>query len=89
METLSITEARANLFKLVEQVAQFHKPIHIHGRRNNAVLLSEEDFNAIQETFYIMKTPGLYQELKEGLETPVEEQPVAYFTLISRLNFSI
>jgi antitoxin YefM len=73
METLSISEARANLFKLVKQVSQFHKPIHIHGRHNNAVLLSEEDFNALQETLYIMKMPGLYQDLKEGLEAAVED----------------
>lgn len=73
METLSISEARANLFKLVERVSFSHRPIHIHGRHNNAVLLSEEDFNSIQETLYLMKVPGLYEDLKEGLETPLEE----------------
>lgn len=73
MDVLSISEARANLFKLVDQVAQFHKPVHIHGRHNNAVLLSEEDFNAIQETFYVMKIPGLYQDIKEGMKTPIKK----------------
>ncbi|MBL0941653.1 MAG: type II toxin-antitoxin system Phd/YefM family antitoxin [Alphaproteobacteria bacterium] len=73
MDTLSISEARANLFKLIDQVAQYHKPVHIHGRHNNAVLLSEEDFNAMQETFYIMQIPGLYQDLKEGIDTSIEE----------------
>ena len=73
MQTLSISETRANLFKLVERVSQSHKPIHIHGRHNNAVLLSEEDFNSIQETLYLMRVPGLYEDLKEGMETSLEE----------------
>lgn len=73
MKTLSISEARANLFKLVEHVSQSHQAIHIHGRHNNAVLLSEEDFNSIQETLYLIKVPGLYNDLKEGLETSLEE----------------
>ena len=73
METLSISEARANLFKLVERVSQSHQPVYIHGRHNNAVLLSEEDFNSIQETLYLMRVPGLYEDLKEGLKTQLEE----------------
>jgi prevent-host-death family protein len=73
MQTLSTSEARANLFKLVEHVSSSHQPVHIHGRHHNAVLLSEEDFNSIQETLYLMKVPGLYEDLKEGLETPVED----------------
>jgi antitoxin YefM len=73
METLSISEARANLFKLVERVALSHQPVHIHGRHNKAVLLSEEDFDSIQETLYLMSVPGMYEKLKEGLKTPIEE----------------
>lgn len=73
MEMLSISQARANLFKLVEQVSQSHQAVHIHGRCHNAVLLSEEDFNSIQETLYVMKVPGLYEDLKEGLEASLEE----------------
>lgn len=73
METLSISEARANLFKLVERVTQSHQPVHIHGRHNKAVLLSEEDFNSMQETLYLMRVPGLYEDLKEGLKISLEE----------------
>lgn len=73
METLSISEARANLFKLIERVTQSHQPVHIHGRHNKAVLLSEEDFNSIQETLYLMRVPGLYEDLKEGLKAQLEE----------------
>ena len=73
MKQLSISEARANLFKLIEGVSKSHKPVYIHGRHNNAVLLSEEDYMSLQETLYLMKVPGLYEDLKKGLETPVEE----------------
>ena len=73
MQTLSISKARANLFKLVEHVSLSHQSVHIHGRHNKAVLISEEDFDSIQETLYLMSVPGMYEKLKEGLKTPLEE----------------
>jgi len=73
MSTLSATEARAKLYGLIDEVSTAHKPIIIKGRRSSAVLISEQDWDAIQETLYLMSIPGMRESIKEGLETPVEE----------------
>ena len=52
MATLTASEARAGLYRLIDQAAESHKPIVISGKRANAVLVSEEDWSAIQETLY-------------------------------------
>lgn len=73
MKTITATKARTNLYKLLDEAAQSHEPIQITGKRNNAVLLSEEDWRAIQETLYLMSIPGMRESIREGLATPVEE----------------
>ena len=73
MTTLTATDARANLYKLLDQVAQSHEPILITGKRANAVLISEDDWRAIEETLYLISVPGMRESIIEGMETPVEE----------------
>lgn len=73
MTTLNATEARAKLYSLIDEAASTHKPIVIKGKRTNAVLLSEEDWNAINETLYLSSIPGMRESIKEGLETSLEE----------------
>ena len=66
MESFSASEARASLFGLVEQVNKDHKPRQITSRRGNAVLLSQEDWDSLQETLYLQSIPGLVQSIKEA-----------------------
>ncbi len=73
MKTISITKARSNLYQLIDETAKLHEPIQITGKRTNAVLLSEDDWRAIQETLYLLSIPGMRESIKEGLETPLEE----------------
>ena len=73
MATLTATEARKRLYNLVDDVAESHDPIQIVGKRNSAVLVSEEDWRAIQETLYLSSIPGMRNSIREGLKTPVEE----------------
>ena len=73
MSTLTATEARKRLYTLVDDVAESHDPIQIVGKRNSAVLLSEEDWRAIQETLYLTSIPKMRESIQEGLKTPVEE----------------
>ena len=54
MTTLTASEARANLYRLIDQAADSYQPILIAGKRNNAVLLSAEDWQAIQETLQVV-----------------------------------
>lgn len=73
MSTLTASEARAKFYRLIDQAAESHTPIRITGKRNNAVLISEEDWSAVQETMYLLSIPGMRESIREGLETPVEE----------------
>ena len=47
--TLTASEARANLYRLMDQAAESHQPVTIVGKRNDAVLLSAEGWRAIQD----------------------------------------
>ena len=73
MKTISVSQARANLYKLMEEAGESHEPLVITGKKGNAVLVSEEDWRAIQETLYLLSIPGMRESIREGLETPVEE----------------
>lgn len=73
MATLTASEARANLYRLIDQAAESHRPIHIAGKRTSAVLLSTEDWQAIQETLYLLSIPGMRKSVKEGMAQPVSK----------------
>ena len=71
MTTVTATEARKKLYRLLDDVSESHKPLHIAGKRNGAVLVSEEDWRSIQETLYLLAVPGMRESIIEGLTTPV------------------
>ncbi len=73
MPILKATEARTNLYNLIDETAESHQPIVITGKRNNAVLIAEEDWNAINETLFLVSIPGMRESIKEGLETDISE----------------
>ena len=73
MPVLTASEARANLYRLIDQTAESHQPIHIAGKRSSAVLLSEEGWQAIQETLYLMAVPGMRESIKAGMAEPLGE----------------
>lgn len=73
MNTISATEARTRLYRLIDETAEAHSPLLIKGQRTNAILVSEEDWNAIQETLHLLSVPGMRESIHEGMNTPVEE----------------
>lgn len=73
MAGISATEARGNLYRLIDETAESHQPIIITGKRNTAVLISEEDWSAIQETLYLLSVPGMRESVREGMDTPANE----------------
>lgn len=72
MKTLTASEARANLYRLMDQAAESHEPVVIAGKRGNSVLISSEDWDAIQETLYLLAVPGMRESIKEGIAAPVD-----------------
>ncbi len=73
MPTLTATEARSKLYRLIDETASSHEPIVIKGKRGSAVLISEDDWRSIQETLYLLNIPGMRDSIGKGLSTPIEE----------------
>jgi antitoxin YefM len=73
MNILNATEARSQLYRLIDEAAESHEPIVITGKRKNAVLISEEDWNAISETMYLLSVPGMRESIKEGLNEKLSD----------------
>ncbi|WP_114637296.1 type II toxin-antitoxin system Phd/YefM family antitoxin [Polynucleobacter necessarius] len=77
MTTLTASEARASLYRLIDQAAESHQPIVIFGKRAKAVLVSEEDWSAIQETLFLLAIPGMRESIKEGMAEPLSKSKKA------------
>jgi antitoxin YefM len=73
MTTMTASEARAKLYKLLDETAESSQPIQITGKRHNAVLISADDWRAIQETLHLLSIPGMRESIRQGLEAPLEE----------------
>jgi prevent-host-death family protein len=73
MKNIPATRARANLYRLIDEVAETSEPVQISGRRSDAVLVSADDWRAIQETLHLLSIPGMRESIREGLATPLDE----------------
>jgi len=73
MTILSATEARSNLYRLIDQTSSSHEPIIITGKRGNAVLISEDDWRSMQETMFLLNIPGMRESIRDGIATPIED----------------
>jgi PHD/YefM family antitoxin component YafN of YafNO toxin-antitoxin module len=80
MTTMKARVARSKLCRLInetasshKETASSHKPIIILGKRSNAVLVSEDDWRAIQETVYLLSIPRMRQSIRKGLTTPIKQ----------------
>ncbi len=73
MNIFNATEARSKLYSLIDETSITHEPIIITGKRSNAVLVSEEDWNAISETLYLLSIPEMRESIREGLDQDLSE----------------
>lgn len=73
MSSFTVSEARANLYRLIDEAADNHSPVLITGKRNNAILVSEEDWSAIQESLHLLSIPGMRESIRAGMDTPLED----------------
>ena len=73
MTSITATEARKQLYGLLDGVAESHEPVQIAGKRHSAVLIAEDDWRAMQETLYLTSVPGMRESIRKGLKTPVEK----------------
>jgi len=73
LKTLNVTQARQNIYNLVDDTIEHHEPIQISSKKGNVILISENDFNSIQETLYLLSIPGMRETLIDGKNTPIDE----------------
>jgi len=73
MSTYTATQARTHFYHIISEASESHTPVHITSKRGNAVLISEEDWAAIQETLYLQSIPGMSQSIQEGLRLPLDK----------------
>jgi antitoxin YefM len=71
--TLTATEASRRLDEVLDNLAESHDVVQIAGLRHSGVLVSDDDWRAIQETLYLTSVPGMKESIIEGLRTPVEQ----------------
>jgi antitoxin YefM len=72
-EIITASDARENLYRLIDRTAKEGRPIVISGKRNKAVLISAEEWNAMQETLYLHTIPGMVKSIKKAAKEPVSK----------------
>ena len=72
MTNVNITNFRKNVFGFIEQVVEFNDAVNVATKNGNAVILSEEDYNSLMETMYLISA-GLRDSIREGMETPLTD----------------
>lgn len=73
MNIYTASQARQNLYKLIDSISDFHEPVTVIGRRNKVVMIGEKDFKALQETLYLLSIPGMRESIIEGRQEPITE----------------
>ncbi len=67
-KVMSVSQVRADIYNVIDETAQTHEPILITGKRNNAVMVSQEDWNAIEATLYLNSIPNMVSSIQESME---------------------
>ncbi len=69
----TVTATKAKITKLLAESERSHRPIQIVGKKNSGVLISVDDWLAIEETLYLLSVPKMRESIRRGLKTPVEK----------------
>jgi len=72
-KVMSVSQVRADIYNVMDETAQTHEPILITGKRNNVVMISQEDWNAIEETLYLNNIPNMVSSIQEAMNAPDSE----------------
>ncbi len=73
MTNTNVTSFRKNIYEILEQTIKYNEPVNISTKNGNAIVLSEEDYNSLMETVYLLSIPGMEEKLIKGKNTPSEE----------------
>ena len=70
---MSVSQVRADIYNIMDETAQTHEPVLITGKRNNVVMVSQEDWNAIEETLYLNAIPNMVSSVQSSMNAPDSE----------------
>ena len=70
---ISASQARADIYNIMDETAESHEPILITGKRNNVVMISQEDWNSIEETLYLNSIPNMASSIQKSMNAPDSE----------------
>jgi prevent-host-death family protein len=73
MKSVPITKARQDIFNIIEQTIVNSEPIQITSKKGDVVMVSLEDWSAIQETLYLLGIPGMRESILNGAKEPTSE----------------
>ncbi len=73
MSSTNVTNARKNLYRLIEMINESHEPVHVIGKNGSVVMIAEDDWKAIEETLYLTSIPGIRDSIIQGMQEPIEE----------------
>jgi len=73
MKLLTATQARTNLYKIIDELAISHEPVYVKSKRNDVVLITKEDYESMQETLYLQSIPGLVDSIKRASKEDLNE----------------
>ena len=72
-KVMSVSQVRADIYNVMDETAKTHEPVLITGKRNNVVMLSQEDWNAIEETLYLNAIPNMASSIQESMNADDSE----------------
>lgn len=72
-KVMSVSQVRSDIYNIMDETSQTHEPILITGKRNNVVMLSQEDWNAIEETLFLNNIPNMVSSIQESMNAPDSE----------------
>ena len=72
-KVMSVSQVRSDIYNIMDETSQTHEPILITGKRNNVVMLSQEDWNAIEETLFLNNIPNMVSSIQESKSAPDSE----------------
>lgn len=72
MPITNISVLRKDLFNSIDKVIEFNETITVNTKKGNAVIVSEEEYNSMLETIYLVSQPGLLEKIKKGEKEDID-----------------
>ena len=73
MSSINVTNARKDLYRLIEKINESHEPVRVIGKSGSVVMVAEDDWKAIEETLFLTSIPGMRESIIKGMQEPIEK----------------